>query len=78
MVLSIYLLNELEILQVLCAKHGFKSLEDVMSLVTQLVNLTSARGLSKRKCLELLNQVNSVYNGLLMHNNVRWLSRGFG
>lgn len=62
--------------QVLCAKHGFKSLEDVMILVTKLINLISARGLNKRKFLDLLNEVNSVYKGLLMYNNVRWLSRG--
>ena len=47
-----------------------------MILVTKLVNLISASGLNKRKCLELLNELNSVYNGLLMYNNVRRLRRG--
>ncbi|GBN14877.1 General transcription factor II-I repeat domain-containing protein 2A, partial [Araneus ventricosus] len=32
--------------------------------------------LNKRKFDALLYEVNSVYNGLLMHNNARWLSRG--
>ena len=57
--------------QVLCPKHGFKSLQDVMILITKLVNLISAHGLNKRNILGLFNEVNSAYNC----DNVRWLSR---
>ncbi|GFV01941.1 general transcription factor II-I repeat domain-containing protein 2A [Trichonephila clavipes] len=32
--------------------------------------------LNKRKFDALLDEVNSVYNGLITYNNVRWLSRG--
>ncbi|GBN41792.1 General transcription factor II-I repeat domain-containing protein 2A [Araneus ventricosus] len=47
-----------------------------MAVVTKIVNLISLQALNKRKFDALLDEVNSVYNGLVMHNNVRWLSRG--
>ena len=50
--------------------------EDILCFVTKLVNFLSARALNKRKFQELLNEVNSSYNSLLLYNNVRWLSRG--
>ncbi|GBM99820.1 General transcription factor II-I repeat domain-containing protein 2A [Araneus ventricosus] len=45
-----------------------------MAVVTKIVNLISSQALNKRKFDALLDEVNSVYNGLLI-NNVRWLSR---
>ena len=60
----------------LCAKSGSTSLDNVMAVVTKVVNLISAQAFNKRKFDALLDEVNSVYNGLLMYNNVRWLSRG--
>lgn len=62
--------------QVLCAKSGLISLDNVMAVVTKIVNLISSQALNKRKFDALLDEVNSVYNGLLMYNSVRWLSRG--
>ena len=62
--------------KVLCAKVGLKELNDVLSIVTKVVNLISARALHKRQFSLLLNDVESAYNGLLMYNNVRWLNRG--
>lgn len=62
--------------EALCAKVGLESLKDVMKIVTKVVNLISAHPLSKRKFELLLKEVNSTYNGLLMYNSVRWLSRG--
>ena len=47
-----------------------------MNVVTKLINLISARGLNKRKFQQLLSAVDSIHGGLLMYNNVRWLSRG--
>ena len=52
-----------------------KELEDVMKIVTKIVNFITARALNKRKFELLLNEVQSVYSGLLMYNSVRWLSR---
>ncbi|GBN89455.1 General transcription factor II-I repeat domain-containing protein 2A [Araneus ventricosus] len=62
--------------QSFCAKSGLTSLDNVMAVVTKIVNLISSQALNKRKFDALLDEVNSVYNGLLMHNNVRWLSHG--
>ncbi|GFT78537.1 general transcription factor II-I repeat domain-containing protein 2A [Trichonephila clavipes] len=62
--------------QALCAKSGLTSLDNVITLVTKIVNLISSQALNKRKFDALLDEVNSVYNGLIMYNNVRWLSRG--
>ncbi|GFT15669.1 SCAN domain-containing protein 3 [Trichonephila clavipes] len=55
---------------------GLASLDNVITLVTKIVNLLSSQALNKRKFDALLDEVNSVYNGLIMYNNVRWLSRG--
>ncbi|XP_073436047.1 general transcription factor II-I repeat domain-containing protein 2-like [Dendrobates tinctorius] len=62
--------------EALCAKAGFTDLNDLMSVVTKIVNLIAARPLHKREFLALLLEVDSAYSGLLMYNNVRWLSRG--
>ncbi|GFU48965.1 general transcription factor II-I repeat domain-containing protein 2A [Trichonephila clavipes] len=60
----------------LCAKSGLTSLDNVITLVTKIVNLISSQALNKRKFDALLDEVDSVYNGLIMYNNVRWSSRG--
>ncbi|GFS65002.1 general transcription factor II-I repeat domain-containing protein 2A [Trichonephila clavipes] len=62
--------------QALCAKSGLTSLDNVITLVTKIVNFISSQALNKRKFDALLGEVNSVYNSLLMYYNVRWLSRG--
>ena len=61
--------------EVLCAKAGLKELNNV-SVVIKVVNLISSQALHKREFSILLNQVDSSYDGLLLYNNVRWLSRG--
>ena len=62
--------------EVLCAKAGLKELNNVVSVVTKVVNLISSRALHKCEFSILLNQVDSSYDGLLLYNNVCWLSRG--
>ncbi|GFU87953.1 general transcription factor II-I repeat domain-containing protein 2A [Trichonephila clavipes] len=62
--------------QALCAKSGLTSLDNVITLVTKIVNLLSSQALNKRKFDALLDEVHSVYNGLLMCNNVHWLRCG--
>ena len=62
--------------EALCAKTGLKELEDVMKVVTKVVNFIAARALNKRQFENLLNEVESVYSGLLMYNSVSWLNRG--
>ena len=63
--------------EVLCAKTGLKELQKVMQTVTKAVNCISARALHKKQFEVLLNVVESVYKGLKMYNNVRWLNQGF-
>ncbi|GFX92593.1 SCAN domain-containing protein 3 [Trichonephila clavipes] len=62
--------------QALYAKSGLTSLDNVITLVTKIVNLISSQALNKLKFDALLDEVNSVYTGLIKYNNVRWLSRG--
>ena len=59
----------------MCEKH-YKSLEKVMSIVTKVVNFIVSYALNRRQFNMLLNEVDSQYSGLIMYNNVRWLSRG--
>ena len=47
-----------------------------MNVVTKLINLVSACALNKQKFQQLLSEMDSMHGGLLMYNNVRWLSRG--
>ena len=61
--------------QVLCTKICFKSLQEIMNAITKLINLISACALNKRKFQQLFSDLNSMHGGLLMYNNVRWLSR---
>ena len=44
--------------------------------IRKTTNFITAHALNKRKLELLLNEVQSVYSGLLMYNSVRWLSRG--
>lgn len=62
--------------EALCAKDSMKSLQKVMETVTKIVNFITCRALNNRQFAKLLEEVESQYSGLLMYNNVRWLSRG--
>ncbi|KAM4026769.1 general transcription factor II-I repeat domain-containing protein 2A-like [Anomaloglossus baeobatrachus] len=63
--------------EALCAKAGFTDLNDLMSIVTKIVNLIAARPLHKREFSALLLEVDSTYSGLLMYNNLydsKWVN----
>ncbi|GFV55968.1 general transcription factor II-I repeat domain-containing protein 2A [Trichonephila clavipes] len=62
--------------ETLWVKSGLTFIDNVIMLVTKIVNLLLSQVLNKRKFDALLDEVNSVYSGLIMYNNVRWLSRG--
>ena len=53
-----------------------KQLHEVMVLIISAVNLIVARDLNDRQFKALLDEVGNNYPGLLLHSNVRWLSRG--
>uniref|UniRef100_A0A8C5QD50 General transcription factor II-I repeat domain-containing protein 2A n=1 Tax=Leptobrachium leishanense TaxID=445787 RepID=A0A8C5QD50_9ANUR len=60
----------------LCAQMCGEQLGEVMSLVIRVVNFIVARALNDRQFKTLLDEVGNNYPGLLLHSNVRWLSRG--
>lgn len=62
--------------EALCAKDSLKELQELMQTVAKIVIYISPRFLNKRQFLVVLNEVHSVYKGLKMYSNVRWLSRG--
>ena len=62
--------------EALCAKVGLKKLQEVMQTVTKVVNCISAQALHKRQSQVLLNEVESMYKGLKMYNNVQLVSQG--
>ncbi|XP_063960214.1 general transcription factor II-I repeat domain-containing protein 2A-like [Lytechinus pictus] len=61
---------------VLCASLG-NEYADVMETIMKLVNyLRASSALQHRLLRSFLNEVNASYDDLLLHNNVRWLSKG--
>ncbi|KAG0433849.1 General transcription factor II-I repeat domain-containing protein 2B [Dictyocoela muelleri] len=62
--------------EALCAKSTFKIFDQVLLTVTKIVNYISSYGINKRQFTNLLKTLESQYMGLIMYNNVRWLSRG--
>uniref|UniRef100_A0A3B3BWL0 SPIN-DOC-like zinc-finger domain-containing protein n=1 Tax=Oryzias melastigma TaxID=30732 RepID=A0A3B3BWL0_ORYME len=62
--------------EALCAQIFDGQLDEVMSLVIRVINFIVARALNYRQFKTLLDEVENHYHGLLLHRNVRWLSRG--
>ncbi|XP_028648976.1 protein ZBED8-like [Erpetoichthys calabaricus] len=62
--------------EALCAQMCGEQLGEVMLLVIRVVNFIVARALNDRQFKTLLDEVGNNYPGLLLHRNVRWLSRG--
>ena len=62
--------------RVLCAKLG-EQYEDAMNMIMKLVNYLKANSaLRHRNLKSFLTEVEAKYYDLLLHNNVRWLSKG--
>ncbi|XP_069460653.1 general transcription factor II-I repeat domain-containing protein 2-like [Ambystoma mexicanum] len=62
--------------EALCAQTFPPECTKVMDVVIQIVNKIMAKGLNHRQFRLLLDEVESTYSDLLLHNKVRWLSRG--
>ncbi|XP_028299320.1 general transcription factor II-I repeat domain-containing protein 2A [Gouania willdenowi] len=62
--------------EALCAQTFPLDCVEVMNLVIKIVNKIIANRLSHRQFCSLLEEVDNAYSDLLLHNKVRWLSRG--
>lgn len=62
--------------EALCAQTFPSECMAVMNLVIEMVNKIIAKALNHRQFRALLDEVDSEYSNLLLHNKVRWLSRG--
>lgn len=62
--------------EALCAQTFPPEYMEVMNLVIQMVNKIIAKALNHCQFRELLDEVDSEYSDLLLHNKVHWLSRG--
>ena len=62
--------------EALCAQTFLPECTEVMNAVIQIVNKIMAKGLNHRQFRALLDEIESTYSDLLLHNRVRWLSRG--
>lgn len=62
--------------EALCAQTFPPECTEVMNVVIQIVNKIMAKGLNHRQFRLLLDELESAYSDLLLHNRIRWLSRG--
>lgn len=62
--------------EALCSQSLPPEFNEVMALVMKMVNKIITKGLNHRQFREFLNETESQYSDLLIHNEVRWLSRG--
>ena len=62
--------------EALVAKRMDDKLNQVLQDVVQIVNFIKARPMKHRLFTLLCNEMGARYEGLLLHSNVRWLSRG--
>ncbi|MBN3296755.1 GTD2A protein, partial [Amia calva] len=60
--------------QALCGK--VLNMNDVMDFVVKVVNSIRSRPLQRRLFKTLLDEIDAQYGDLLLHTDVRWLSRG--
>lgn len=60
----------------LCAQMCEEQLGEVMSLVIHVVNFIVAQALNNYQFKTLLDEVGNNYHDLILHSNVRWLSKG--
>uniref|UniRef100_A0A6P7GSJ3 SCAN domain-containing protein 3-like n=1 Tax=Diabrotica virgifera virgifera TaxID=50390 RepID=A0A6P7GSJ3_DIAVI len=60
--------------QALCGK--FLNADNVMKVVVKLVNQVRAHALQRRQFRTLITEMNLEYGELLLHTEIRWLSKG--
>ena len=60
----------------LCLQTFPAKIIEVMNLVIEIVNSILSKALYHRQFKEFLNEMETQYSDLLLHNKVRWLSKG--
>ena len=62
--------------EVLVAKRLAQSLSEILSSCVKIVNSIKARPLQSRMFSKLCDELGSEHSSLLLHTEIRWLSRG--
>ncbi|GBM85160.1 General transcription factor II-I repeat domain-containing protein 2A [Araneus ventricosus] len=62
--------------EALCAQTFPAEIVEVMNLVIKVINSILAKALYHRQFKDFLEEIDSQFSDLLLHNKVRWLSRG--
>ncbi|GBM70771.1 General transcription factor II-I repeat domain-containing protein 2A [Araneus ventricosus] len=60
----------------LCAQTFPAKIVEVMNLVIKIINSILAKALYHRQFKDFIEEIDSQFSDLLLHNEVRWLSRG--
>ncbi|GBO30066.1 hypothetical protein AVEN_250879-1 [Araneus ventricosus] len=60
----------------LCAQIFPAEIVEVMTLIIKIINSILAKALDHRQFKDFLEEIDSQFSDLLLHNKVRWLSRG--
>ncbi|GBM97382.1 General transcription factor II-I repeat domain-containing protein 2B [Araneus ventricosus] len=62
--------------EALCAQTFPAELVEVMNLIIKIINSLLAKALYHRQFKDFLEEIDIQFSDLIMHNKVRWLSRG--
>ncbi|GBO04589.1 General transcription factor II-I repeat domain-containing protein 2A [Araneus ventricosus] len=62
--------------EALCSQTFPAEIVEVMNLVIKIINSILAKALYHRQFKDFLEEMDSQFSDLLLHNKVRWLSRG--
>ncbi|GBO04094.1 Protein ZBED8 [Araneus ventricosus] len=62
--------------EALCPQTFPAEIVEVMNLVIKIINSILAKALYHRQFKDFLEEIDSQFSDLLLHNKVRWLSRG--
>ena len=62
--------------EALCSQTFPTEMVEVMNLVIKTINSILAKALYHRQFKEFFEEIESQYSDLILHNKVRWLSRG--
>ncbi|GBO22622.1 General transcription factor II-I repeat domain-containing protein 2A [Araneus ventricosus] len=62
--------------EALCAQTFPAEIVEIITLVIKIINSILAKALYYRQFKDFLEEIDSQFSDLLLHNKVRWLSRG--